>query len=128
MPTKLWGLFRAINWVASATFLHSAITLVQAQPAMAVGSVEQLLGNPLALRVAVCLLYLCAFFGISVVSTSPAYWADSVNRPKKRVLSAELALGAGTILYGVCATEDATVRTVLAAGFCGVVALRQVQH
>ena len=133
--SSVWGLFRALNWVASATFLHSAVTVVQSNAAAAaasnpavVSSLNDLTSNPVALRCAICLAYLFAFFGLSVVTTAPGFWAAQPNRPKKRVLSAELVVGASTILYGVCATESATTRAVLGAGLCALVALRQAQH
>ena len=50
--SNLWGVFRTMNWVASATFLFSAVEMVQAQASYP---------DPLATRCIICLAYLFAF-------------------------------------------------------------------
>ena len=114
--SSLWGVLRTINWIASATFLFSAVEMVQAHASYP---------DPLATRCIICLAYLFAFFSVSVVSTHPSFWANNEDRPLKRMVALELTVELGAILYALCFAGQPSDRLLaLAAGCCAVLLRR----
>ena len=62
------------------------------------------------MRCCICLAYLFAFFGVSVVTTHPSFWSKTEDRPLKRIVALELSVELCAILYALCFASSLTDR------------------